>query len=58
MNSTAAMLRKIKDICEHSRKCKGCPLWEPFCTTVASYWTDKDIEEIEEAIDNYEEEEE
>lgn len=58
MNSTAAVLRKIKAMCNGADGCRDCALKGIFCDIVPAHWTDAKIEEMTESIDDYEEEEE
>ena len=58
MNSTAAILRRIKDICTKQDTCSRCPLDNMFCETYPEHWSYMDIEKMEDVIDDYEEEEE
>ena len=58
MNSTAAVLRRIKDFCTKQGTCSGCPLDRLFCETIPENWENADIEKMEDVIDSYEEEEE
>lgn len=55
---TATVLRKINTICKETDRCADCPLDRLFCNTTPEHWTDKEIEEIADIIDDYEEEEE
>ena len=57
MNSTAAVLRRIKVMCKKEDSCSNCVLKRPFCYTVPDHWIDAEIEEIADIVDNYEEEE-
>lgn len=58
MNSTAAVLRRIKVMCKKEDGCSNCALKRLFCDIVPDHWTDKEIEEMADIIDDYEEEEE
>lgn len=58
MNSTAAVLRKVKDICTKQDTCRECPLDRMFCETTPEHWENTDIEEMADTLDDYEEEEE
>lgn len=60
MNSTAAVLRKVRYMCASNVTCKTCPLFtiNDCIFTVAEYWSDEEIENMADAIDDYEEEEE
>ena len=55
---TAEVLRKVKDICAHTRKCGDCPLLDTYCSMVPQHWKKKDITKMAKAIDDYKEEEE
>lgn len=52
---TAEVLRKIKDICTHSKKCNVCPLIDTYCGIVPQHWKKKDIAEMAKVIDDYKE---
>ncbi len=55
MNSTAAVLRRIKDICIRQDTCRECPLDHVYCNCTPESWSHMDIEKMEDVIDNYEE---
>ena len=52
---TTEVLRKVKDICTHSKKCKDCPLIDTYCTLLPLRWKKKDITKMADVIDNYKE---
>lgn len=54
--TTGGVLRKIKDICSKHEKCLDCPLYGIRCYIVPDKWTNKEIEELADIIDNYNEE--
>ena len=58
MNSTAAVLRRIKDFCTKQDTCRECPLDRMFCETSPEHWTNEEIEDMADLLDDYEEEEE
>ena len=55
---TAEVLRKIKGTCTKQNTCRECPLDKAFCDIPPEHWTNKEIEDIANMLDNYEEEEE
>ena len=55
---TAEILRKIKGTCTKQNTCRECPLDKAFCDIPPEHWTNKEIEDIANMLDNYEEEEE
>ena len=56
--TTAEFLRKVKDICTKQDSCGECPLDNIYCNYTPESWSYMDIENMEDVIDNYEEEEE
>ena len=59
MNSTAGVLRRIKQICSNQDSCLTCKLAHKMCCDCnPEYWDDKDIEAMADIIDDYEEGEE
>lgn len=58
MNSTAAVLRRIKDICRKQDTCRECPLDNIYCDYSPESWSYIDIKKMEDVIDSYEKEEE
>lgn len=59
--TTMELLRKIRSFCDRWEACSDCPIAnvvDTFCDTPPEKWTDKEIEDLAEVLDNYEEEEE
>ena len=51
-NSTGGVLRAIQYICK-GKVCRECPLDKVFCNCTPESWTKKEIEDLEDIIDNY-----
>lgn len=58
MNSTAAVLRQIRTICKEADSCLNCKFDNCICDSPPEHWTDKEIEEMADTLDDFEEEEE
>lgn len=57
MMETTAVLRKIRSICKRQGDgCMFCKLDREFCERTPENWTDRDIEEMADFIDDFEEE--
>lgn len=57
MISTVAVLRQIRKMCHEADSCTTCKLDPVFCNCSPEQWTNEQIEDLEDIIDDYEEEE-